>query len=236
MILANLRAVLFAAFPVVLILVFAVSRFIAGRSIAPIERVTATAERITSRTLDERIALPSTRDELHRLGDHDKRFARQAAGRAAPRTAVYGRRVARAPHAAGRAEGNDGSSPPQAAHAGTLRQPDHLLHQRGQPPLPSRRSAPSAGPVRQRQRPQPVLRDVDLREHVASLLAQDGSRSRRRAYEVTLHGEDARYDEGRSGHAGHDSRECHLKRPEVLPPGSPLEISFAWPAGGPSVR
>ncbi len=67
MILSNLRIVLFTALPIVLILVFAASRLIAGRSIAPIETVTATAERITSHHLDERIELPQTRDELNRL-------------------------------------------------------------------------------------------------------------------------------------------------------------------------
>ncbi len=66
-ILSNLRTVLFTAFPMVLVIVFVVSRFIAGRSIAPIERVTATAELITSRNLDDRIELPTTRDELYRL-------------------------------------------------------------------------------------------------------------------------------------------------------------------------
>ena len=66
-ILSNLRVVLYTAFPLVLIVVFSVSRYIAGKSIAPVEKVTATAERITSNNLEERIGLPSSKDELYRL-------------------------------------------------------------------------------------------------------------------------------------------------------------------------
>ena len=66
-ILSNLRIALYAAFPVVLVIVFSISRFIAGKSIAPMERVTATAEKITLNNLDERIELPASKDELYRL-------------------------------------------------------------------------------------------------------------------------------------------------------------------------
>lgn len=66
-VLANLRRILIVAFPVVLIVIFLSSRWIAARSILPVEQVTATAERITSQNLAERIELPSNRDELFRL-------------------------------------------------------------------------------------------------------------------------------------------------------------------------
>jgi two-component system heavy metal sensor histidine kinase CusS len=67
LVLTRLRTVLFVTFPVVLVLVFFTSRFIAARSVAPIHRVTMIAEHITSENLDERIAPPRNRDELYRL-------------------------------------------------------------------------------------------------------------------------------------------------------------------------
>jgi heavy metal sensor kinase len=66
-ILSNLRLALFVAFPLVLMIVFSISRFIAGKIIAPMELVTAAAERIRLDNLKERISLPATKDELYRL-------------------------------------------------------------------------------------------------------------------------------------------------------------------------
>jgi heavy metal sensor kinase len=67
LILGNLRLVLFTTFPMVLFIAFAITRYIAGRSVAPVEQIIATAERISSENLDERIPLPKRPDELHRL-------------------------------------------------------------------------------------------------------------------------------------------------------------------------
>ncbi len=66
-VLSSLRVTLLVTFPLVLLVVFFTGRYIAGRSVAPVAAVTATAERITSSNLDERIPLPKNRDELYRL-------------------------------------------------------------------------------------------------------------------------------------------------------------------------
>ena len=66
-VLASLRLVLLASFPVVLLALFAGARRLAGRSIAPLTQFTATANRITRSNLTERLALPARPDELHTL-------------------------------------------------------------------------------------------------------------------------------------------------------------------------
>ncbi|MFD1469766.1 sensor histidine kinase [Hymenobacter caeli] len=66
-VLASLRLVLLASFPVVLLALFAGARLLAGRSIAPLTQFTATANRITRSNLTERLALPARPDELHTL-------------------------------------------------------------------------------------------------------------------------------------------------------------------------
>ncbi len=66
-VLSDLRTVLFFSLPVVLLILFFVTRFIAGKSLAPLEQVIDTAEKITQENLDERIKLPANRDELYRL-------------------------------------------------------------------------------------------------------------------------------------------------------------------------
>ena len=53
--------------PIVLIVVFFSSRWIARSSVSPVEQITATAERITSQNLDERVEPPANKDELFRL-------------------------------------------------------------------------------------------------------------------------------------------------------------------------
>ena len=67
MVVRRLRQVLWILFPVVLLGLFAVSRFLAGKSIDPIRVITATTDRITRNSLDERIELPKNRDELYTL-------------------------------------------------------------------------------------------------------------------------------------------------------------------------
>ena len=67
MVLANLRYTLFLLFPIVLIGLFFISSFLAGRSIIPVVNITETANQITKHNLNERIELPSHKDELHDL-------------------------------------------------------------------------------------------------------------------------------------------------------------------------
>lgn len=67
MVVRNLQHVLWILFPIVLLGLFIVSRFLAGKSIEPIQRITATADRITRNSLDERIELPKNHDELYTL-------------------------------------------------------------------------------------------------------------------------------------------------------------------------
>lgn len=67
LILSDLRMVLLVSLLAMLLIVFAVTRVITGKSIAPLEKVIETAERITQENLDERIELPQKRDELYRL-------------------------------------------------------------------------------------------------------------------------------------------------------------------------
>jgi len=66
-VLRNLQDVFFVAFPLILIILFALTRLIAGRSIRPIDKVIATAEQMSQTNLDQRIALPYHHDELYRL-------------------------------------------------------------------------------------------------------------------------------------------------------------------------
>ncbi len=55
------------ALPIVLTLVVLGGRFIASRALAPIQEITAIAERITAQDLGQRLPLPAARDEVHRL-------------------------------------------------------------------------------------------------------------------------------------------------------------------------
>lgn len=67
MVLQNLRYTLFLLFPVILLVLFFISSFLAGRSIIPVVSITETANRITKKNLNERIELPPNEDELHDL-------------------------------------------------------------------------------------------------------------------------------------------------------------------------
>ncbi len=66
-VLDNLKLVLLIAYPLVLIVLFFITRFFAGKSIQPINKVISTAERITKENLNERIELPLHNDELYKL-------------------------------------------------------------------------------------------------------------------------------------------------------------------------
>lgn len=67
MVLAKLRDVMLISFPIILILLFIVSRFLAGRSIRPIKIITSTTQDITASNLSERIPIPEKKDELYAL-------------------------------------------------------------------------------------------------------------------------------------------------------------------------
>lgn len=62
-----LQKVLLITFPIILILLFIIARFFAGRSIKPINLITTTANSITRDNLSERIPLPQNKDELYQL-------------------------------------------------------------------------------------------------------------------------------------------------------------------------
>ncbi|MBK9109682.1 MAG: HAMP domain-containing protein [Saprospiraceae bacterium] len=63
----KLRNVLIVSFFIVLIGLYFVSRFLAGRSIIPIQEMTHTISRITRNNLKERVSLPENRDEIYEL-------------------------------------------------------------------------------------------------------------------------------------------------------------------------
>jgi signal transduction histidine kinase len=67
MVLNNLFTVLVVAFPLILLVLFLIARFIAGRSIKPISTIIQTSNIITKDNLKSRIPLPINKDELHLL-------------------------------------------------------------------------------------------------------------------------------------------------------------------------
>jgi signal transduction histidine kinase len=67
MVLKNLSQALIVTFPLILIALFLIARFIAGRSIKPISSIIETSNIITKDNLKSRIPLPLNRDELYIL-------------------------------------------------------------------------------------------------------------------------------------------------------------------------
>jgi signal transduction histidine kinase len=67
MVLNNLFTILLVSFPFILIILFFIARFIAGRSIKPISSIIETSNIITKDNLKSRIPLPQNRDELFTL-------------------------------------------------------------------------------------------------------------------------------------------------------------------------
>ncbi|AYN03883.1 cell wall metabolism sensor histidine kinase WalK [Flavobacterium sp. 140616W15] len=67
LVLDNLFYILIVAFPLILILLFFIARFFAGKSIKPINTIIETSNSITKDNLKTRIPLPGNRDELHVL-------------------------------------------------------------------------------------------------------------------------------------------------------------------------
>jgi signal transduction histidine kinase len=64
LIMQNLLEILVVAYPLILLILFFIARFIAGRSIRPINTIIETSNRITTNNLSSRIALPQKKDEL----------------------------------------------------------------------------------------------------------------------------------------------------------------------------
>ena len=67
MVLKNLEETLFIIFPLILLLLFFVARFIAGKSIKPVQLITEISSKITKDRLHDRIVLPQNKDELYIL-------------------------------------------------------------------------------------------------------------------------------------------------------------------------
>lgn len=67
LVLRDLTTIIVVSFPFIIILLFVLTRLIAGQSIRPIDEMIATAETITQSNLGQRIPLPANRDELYRL-------------------------------------------------------------------------------------------------------------------------------------------------------------------------
>ena len=67
MILKNLEETLFVVFPMILLMLFFVARFIAGKSIKPVKLITEISSKITKDSLHDRIVLPQNKDELYIL-------------------------------------------------------------------------------------------------------------------------------------------------------------------------
>jgi len=63
----NLGNTLLLLYPIVIIGLFLISSFLAGRSIAPIRSIISTTNKITRNNLNERVSLPQKKDELHEL-------------------------------------------------------------------------------------------------------------------------------------------------------------------------
>jgi signal transduction histidine kinase len=69
MVLENLRNTLLFLYPLILIGLFFISSFLAGKSISPVVMITNTANRITKHNLNERIELPQNEDEIYDLSN-----------------------------------------------------------------------------------------------------------------------------------------------------------------------
>lgn len=66
-VLSNLKTVLLISYPAILLVLFLITRIIAGRSIQPVLTVIDTASKITNENLSSRIPLPANKDELKKL-------------------------------------------------------------------------------------------------------------------------------------------------------------------------
>lgn len=69
-IVAILTNTLFISFPIILIILFLIARFFAGRSIKPVQTIIETSSKITKDNLQTRIPLPNNQDELYILSEN----------------------------------------------------------------------------------------------------------------------------------------------------------------------
>uniref|UniRef100_UPI0040486472 sensor histidine kinase n=1 Tax=Flavobacterium sp. TaxID=239 RepID=UPI0040486472 len=69
-IVAILTNTLLISFPIILIILFLIARFFAGRSIKPVQTIIETSSKITKDNLTTRIPLPNNKDELFVLSDN----------------------------------------------------------------------------------------------------------------------------------------------------------------------
>ncbi|MBL6448735.1 HAMP domain-containing protein [Fulvivirga sp. 29W222] len=68
-VLQDLNYILLISYPVVLIGLFFISRFLAGKSIIPVRKITDASRRITQNSLNERVPLPANEDELYDMAN-----------------------------------------------------------------------------------------------------------------------------------------------------------------------
>ena len=66
-VIVRLAWILILCYPLILIVLFFISRFLAGRSIKPIQEITQTTNRISRDHLNERVKFPDNKDELYDL-------------------------------------------------------------------------------------------------------------------------------------------------------------------------
>lgn len=69
LVLEKLKRILYIVFPIVLLLLFFLAQFIAGRSIRPINQIIDTSNAISNDNLNSRIPLPKNKDELYILSE-----------------------------------------------------------------------------------------------------------------------------------------------------------------------
>src|SRR5690606_28255192 len=67
MVLLSLRNVLIVSYLFLLVGLYFMSRYLAGRGIIPVKVITETTKRITKNNLNERVVLPQNKDELYEL-------------------------------------------------------------------------------------------------------------------------------------------------------------------------
>lgn len=70
MVIGNLRNILLISIPLILIVLFLIARFFAGRSIQPVRTIIETSSQITKDNLQTRIPLPQNKDELFVLSEN----------------------------------------------------------------------------------------------------------------------------------------------------------------------
>ena len=68
-VLNNLFSIMLIAYPLILVVLFGIARFLAGRSIRPVQAIIKTSSQISKDNLDSRIPLPANKDELYVLSE-----------------------------------------------------------------------------------------------------------------------------------------------------------------------